>query len=522
MDAAAGSRAPNAGLTLNWRVTPMRLAILLTLAAIGLRVIGLGIRPLWLDEAYSAWFSARGWHELWTVVPTYETHPPFYYSLIKVWRAVFGGSAVALRLPSVLFGALTVPVTMACALELERIRPSARPLLRVGISGFLAACAPTLIQHGQEARPYALMSLAFAVAVLGMLKLMRQFAAGGPGDWRAWILLAAGTELTLWAHALGVLYASCVAVAVAPAWFSWPGDDRRFARGLLTAAAVALLYCPCLLIIAHRTGDWGSGWLAWRPEMLLQLIGLYAVPAEVLTIISVVATLIMMLLAKRAIQSGLTSRAWNEEKALLLLWWGPPLLTALISAAGMPLFLPRTLTPTLIPCYLMLGSALARTGSDKERLVLTAALIATLPSSSIAMALRPPGEAWDQVSAYLQHNVGPSDLVWLYPNDTALPLGDADPSASFRRRGIPANYPALGEKGPIRAGSPAVVSLTRAGAERMATDPALRTVPTVWLVTTHANFFDPSNEVPTALGRTRRPGPRHVWGYIAAQPFTRR
>src|SRR5438270_8706360 len=182
MDALAAPRAPFAGIRPNWRVSPLRLAVGLTLLALGVRLIGLGMRPMWLDEAYSAWFSNRGWHQLWTVVPTYETHPPFYYSLLKVWRGLFGGSAAALRVPSVLFGLSTVPLVMAAAIELERMRPSGRPLLRAGAAGFLAACGPTLVQHGQEARPYALMILAYAVAILGMLRLRRQFGEGDAGD----------------------------------------------------------------------------------------------------------------------------------------------------------------------------------------------------------------------------------------------------------------------------------------------------------------------------------------------------
>src|SRR6476469_1970244 len=84
-------------LGLSWRVTPARLAIALVLAALAVRALGLWLRPFWLDEAYSAWFSARGWHELWAVVPTYEPHPPFYYSLLKLWRELFGGEPAALR-----------------------------------------------------------------------------------------------------------------------------------------------------------------------------------------------------------------------------------------------------------------------------------------------------------------------------------------------------------------------------------------------------------------------------------------
>jgi predicted membrane-bound mannosyltransferase len=79
MNAASALRVSAPDYRLGARVTPLRLAVALTLLALAVRLIGITLRPLWLDEAYSAWFSSRSWHELWTVVPTYETHPPFYY-----------------------------------------------------------------------------------------------------------------------------------------------------------------------------------------------------------------------------------------------------------------------------------------------------------------------------------------------------------------------------------------------------------------------------------------------------------
>src|SRR6476661_7644029 len=95
------------------RVSPAQAMLGLVVLALLIRAVHLSARPLWLDEAYSAWFSARAWHYLWTVVPTYEPHPPFYYSILKGWRAIAGGDAVALRGLSVLFSAITVAVMMA-------------------------------------------------------------------------------------------------------------------------------------------------------------------------------------------------------------------------------------------------------------------------------------------------------------------------------------------------------------------------------------------------------------------------
>jgi mannosyltransferase len=519
MDAVSSLEAPQAGIRLRWRVTPVGLTVGLMLLALALRLIDITARPLWLDEAYSAWFSAQSWHVLWTDVPTYEPHPPFYYSLLKLWREPFGGSPLALRSFSLLFGIAIVPVVLAASFELERQQPSGRPLLRAGIAGFLAACSPMLVLLGAEARPYPLLIFAYAIATLGLLRLVREFAEGS-GKTTSWLMLIAGTELGLWAHGLGLLYAICLGAALLPAWLRTAMTRERLVRGLVAASAIALLYLPCLLMIVRRAGDWGTGWLSWSPSMLLQLLALYAVPVEVLTISSAVAALAMILLAKRAVQSASVRPGWTAERAIVLLWFGPPLLAALISQFAMPIFLPRTLAATLVPAYLAMGSALATVEKRGERFFLAAALTITLIPSAIQIAVRPAAEKWDETAAYLKRNVKPGDRLWLYPNDSALPLHEA--GAAMAMHGVPGDYPANQIKGPIRAGSPAVVSVTAKQATIIASDPALRDIPVIWLVTRQIGIFDPKNDLANALGRARRPGAAQDWGYISVTPYYRR
>lgn len=500
----------------------MRLVVGLALFALAVRLINIGSRPLWLDEAYSQWFSGRGWHYLWAVVPTYEPHPPFYYSVLKLWSELFGGGAAALRSLSVLFGVATIPVMAALSREQERQHPSGRPLLSLAMALFLAACSPMLILLQQEARPYALLIFAFAVATLGVLRLMREWAAGAAGTWRSWLLLAAGTELALWAHGLGIVYAACIALALLPGWLARPLDRARLARGLFAAVAVALAYAPCLVMMLRRTGDWGAtGWLKWEPFMLLQLLPLYSVPVEVLTIGTAIAALALLLLVKRALQCAAEHRGWNADRAILLLWLGPPAIAIIVSALAVPIFLPRALGPTLIPAYLAIASALARTPGRQERTILAAALAITLAPAAVQITLRPAAERWDALDAYLKAHVAPGDQVWLYPNDSALPLAAAG-AHGYAVRGVPADYPAIGIKGPIRAGSPAVVSVTPQQAASLASDPALKTVPVIWLVTRQSAIFDPANDMPTALARVRRQGALEKWGYINVRPYYRR
>ena len=520
MDATAPLGTPVSGRPLTARLSLGQLMCALILIALAVRMIGLGLRPLWLDEAYSAWFSSRGWHELWTKVPTYEPHPPFYYSLLKCWRFAFGGTPLALRSFSVILGAAAVPLVIIASTELERLQPTGRPRFRAGIAGLLAGCSPMLVFLGQEARPYPLLTFAYALAIVGVLRLLREFAAG-PGQWSSWLMVAAGSELGLWAHGLGLLYAACIAAALLPSWLKRPVGRQRLIRGAACAIIVTVLYLPCLLMIVNRAGDWGGGgWLSWKPAMMLELISLYTVPVDVLTISSAVAALVMILLVKRSITQAITSAGWNGERALLLLWWGPPILAAIISQLAIPVFLARALAPTLVPAYLLMAGALASVKTPGERTLFAAALTITLLPATVATAVHPANEQWTEVRAYLDRNVHRGDQIWLYPNDSALPLGEA--GELHRMRGIPGDYPAIGYKGPIRAGSPAVVSLTALQAKKLAAEPSNRDIPIVWLVTRQDHLFDPAGDLDAALSRQRRRGVAAQWGYIEVQPYYRR
>jgi hypothetical protein len=272
-------------------------------------------------------------------------------------------------------------------------------------------------------------------------------------------------------------------------------------------------------MILNRAGDWGSGgWLHWDTSELLQLIILYSIPYKVMTVAVAAAAITMLLLMKRAVQWGFQDRRWTGDKAMLLLWWGPPLIAIAVSVLLMPIFLPRTLAPTLVPAYLSIGGAVARSNARQERLAFGAFLVVPLLVCAIQTSLRPPPERWDLVSAYLSEHVTGGEQIWLYPNDSLLPLREAGAPVD-RMHGVPGNYPATGFKGPIRAGSPAVTSLTAAQAGEAARDTALRNVRTIWLVTRQSGIFDPHNDVPTALARGRQAGKLEQWGYITVQHY---
>ena len=92
------------------RRTAWLLLGILLLAGLGLwlRIVHISLKPLWLDEAYSAFAAAHDLRFLWTVVPQYETHPPVYYSMLHGWTLLAGDSLIALRSFGVIGGMLAL------------------------------------------------------------------------------------------------------------------------------------------------------------------------------------------------------------------------------------------------------------------------------------------------------------------------------------------------------------------------------------------------------------------------------
>lgn len=504
------------------RPVPSRLGSIVAIAvaaALLLKLWGIGARPLWLDEGYSHFFSGLGWRELWFETPEYEPHPPLYYSLLKLWRALLGDEAGALRSLSALAGILTVPLAALAAHELARLARSPRPMLAVGIAAALAALSPRLLASSQDARPYALLIFAYALAIWAWLRLANSFREGrsSPGRAADWLALGAGTALTLWLHGLGLLYAASLLGALLLVAAPGASRTRRLRLGACVGL-VLLIYLPCVLILAGRSGDWGTGWLRWDvarfPGQMLDLVSLHRFDEPVTPVLARILIPILVFLGIRGL---FLSGDRDIGRGLLLLILLPPLAAAWISQLAMPVFLPRTLAGILVPIYLVCALAIAAL-PRRHMLGTGGALVAVFLVNLVQAVNRPPMERWDRVTAILALEMGPRDTIWVYPNDAALPLGLAAKARSPVHP-IPSPFPALNLAGSHPSGNAGVVGLdgraARLWAERHPADPA----GTVWLVRSAPGLFDPRDEVLRGLAGNRRIGPRRQWDDLVLEPL---
>lgn len=457
------------------------IALALLAAGAAFRLHGLFHSPLWLDEAYSAYAVAHSFDFLWTVVPRYDTHPPLYYSLLKLWSLAFGDSLAALRSLGFVSGVAALFVSAQAGRELGRA-DGVRAWPVGAMAAALAAVSPLLIDMSRETRPYPLMVLAYALALASILRLGRTAEETGAIERAPFAAYLIGLCLTLWLHNVGPLFgiALVAALVVVLSAARLGTADRRLLLG--GHALVAFAYLPGLLILLDQAPTWvKSTWLGfrwqglhWKLAALLGAPGIVAASAAATLAVLGVATLVRLGRTRTAVALGLAALV-------------PAAASIALSVAVAPVFLVRTLTPIGIPALLVVALGAASQSGWRRWLASAAAvvLVAQLVVIDLGAARRRgPREDWYGAVRWLEQRYQPGDVVYAYPNEGALPFERAlgDLGLEMPTRPIPSAVPAFDQGGWHPTGSRGVVSLPPERLRAIAEDPRTVRTTTIWLL----------------------------------------
>ncbi len=490
------------------RLAPPLLALLIIAAGAALRLWNADSNPLWLDEAYSVYAATKDLHFLWNVVPLYETHPPFYYTLLHFWTLAFGDGTIAVRALGLACGIATLPLIALAAREigLYLALSTGRIRLLVGATLVMAAFSPFMVAMSNEVRPYPVMMLVMAAETCLLFRMARRAQAGAP----LWSAAFAGhlllLALMMWLHNLGPLHGGAIGLGFLFLVFRRDWSRTDWAAFLIGHLVVAAAWAPALYILIDQAPTWiKSTWLhfSW-PGLGRGAKTLWATPGLVAPIAAA-----LLALAGAAALAGKRSAGARTLAALLVMAGAPFTIAAILSVLVAPVFLPRTLTPVMIPGMLLVGSGLALA---PRRLVPLAALVLALlawPMGKASYEARAAGNRlyWFEVVDWVAPRFSPGDEIWTYPNEAALPLRYAlrDRGLDLPVRPIPTDMPTL-DPGPGAwnpTGSRGVFSLSKARLEGIAASPMAERVPTIWLFRMGAWSYDPGDHFRHALMRDR-------------------
>ena len=199
--------------------------------------------------------AGRGWSDTFKALAQHPEHAPLYYVLGRLFTALPLDPVTALRAASAVFGAL-LPVAV---FWLMRALFGRGPVPWVAAA--LIACSPLHFLYAQEARQYAIWTLA---VVASSAALQQALAQGRRAGW--WLygaLIAAG----LYAH---LLFALMLPVHAAYAWLfrAHASGSLLRPRGLpvkpwgIAVVAAVVLFLPWILVFLIKI-DRAASYTSW-------------------------------------------------------------------------------------------------------------------------------------------------------------------------------------------------------------------------------------------------------------------
>jgi mannosyltransferase len=356
------------------------LAALLLVAA-ALRFSTLGLQSFWYDEAFTPVhvLHASLGATLRSVVHT-ENTPPLWYVLIWAFSRVFGTGAVALRLPSAVFGLATVPVAWAIGRELTGRRATA-----IAVAAFVAV-NPLFVWYSQEARAYGLFVLMSALAMLCFLRVRQEPTP------RRLAAFTASASLALLSHYFAAfLVAPMILVLLGRQHRVREGADRRAS---LIACGVVALVGLALLPLASAQGGHGAQWIGeWALTSRLQAIPQYYLTGYMGAPLGHGIELLVAL----PILAGLAYGLWSvlepsEERgaliALIIAACGV-LLPIVLIAFGADYLAPRNLLAAMIPVTAVIAVVLTARRAGRAGIVFAALIAVAWLAITIDVDLSP-------------------------------------------------------------------------------------------------------------------------------------
>lgn len=332
----------------------------IVLLAGGLRLYGLQIQSLWVDELASVRYSDPDDLRQVVRLTRSDVHPPGYYLLLSLTRSVLGDEEWALRFPSAVAGVLSVLAMYFLGRRLYSEREGLATALFTAV-----LFAP--LYYSQEARSYSLLLLFSVLTAYFWWGTMTSLRAGKrTPPWEAAGYVGSAI-VCCYLHYFGlflILLQGICLLLLTP---------RTVRSVVLLYMPVAVAYLPWLPVLREQARDKPVG----APSFIQYLDFLF----NHSTVLQFLVCTLFALSLPRVLADLRRSRDERSLDSLLpgglLLAWflGPFVVAYLVAEFYVPVLTPRNLIISLPAAYLLLARAISRVlAGDRMRYVVVIGL----------------------------------------------------------------------------------------------------------------------------------------------------
>jgi mannosyltransferase len=323
------------------RFRDWQLAIGFVLLNLLIKLVFINYRDLGMDEPFSIWWAQHSIPEIFNMLKT-ENNPALHFLFLHFWIKLFGISAFAVRLPSVIFSSFTAGLIY---------HAGTRFLTRkTGIAAaFIYTFSTLQLYFAHEARVYALFELLAVCNLYLCLAISRD-----PGKKRLFIWLFFCDLLLVYSHYFGwiVVGVQVLVLLLQP--------SRRSIRKPLLFSILALLLCyiPNFAILFNRFSTTQGGTWVHKPQFseLYGNINRYLNSRYVTLILLLTGVSGMVILFIKNKTREMISRLRNDNAFwMIFLWFFFPYLAMFAVSFIMPVFLDRYILFTTPGLYLLIA-----------------------------------------------------------------------------------------------------------------------------------------------------------------------
>ncbi|MFB0533508.1 MAG: glycosyltransferase family 39 protein [Anaerolineae bacterium] len=396
---------------------------LITIIMLGaaVRLYRLGYQSLWYDEAFS-WAVATAPLKIGlAAILSDGGNPPLYQYFVLHPLHYLGQSEEIIRLPSVFFGILSIPLIY----KVGRLCFGQKVGL---VSALWLSLSPIHVWYSQEARMYAMVVLLSLGSVYFFLLTLRS------SDWKLWLGFIVFTAL-----AYPTSY-SAFLVTLAQLIFIICTFRTHYLILRQWALSQALAFLPTLpwviALLSRKMKSFGFGWIA-RPGPLDPLKTLWNFSLGYTEILTPLVSLSLLLFAFALLRGLWDQRSGSEgdppqiplfpyAKLFLALWLILPIgFVFLVSHLLVSIYIDRFLLVALPPYLILVAYGLLRIrhGIARRGLIFALTLAISLSLSRIYFdAEYYTKEDWRGAAQYITQHEQAGDVIALRLAASALPF----------------------------------------------------------------------------------------------------
>jgi mannosyltransferase len=397
------------------------------------RLIGLGTKPFWLDEAST--LERASLAPIALVHDSFLNHhmPSFFLMLSPL--VGLGDPQFWLRLPSAIFGALAVMLVFMIAARIAGRTAGVIAALVIGLS-------PTALAFSQEARSYTLEMTLILVALYGIVRLALDIAAASRpirtgGIRAAWLAFILGSAAALDVLGDGLPWLLTANVIGAFLLLQSPSRRQLLRNFLVADMIVAACSAPFYVLMTLYQGQGYVQSVMWIPPLDISRLWynfgsvyfMHVADSVTFHFMHVPTPHLLVWLIDAGLALAVLMAGWRlRHRPAMIAVLGTsfvllPLMFTIISI-WLPILLPRYILWSAAPFAILAGiggAALLEFFSPPRRIMAVSCAALLLLTNMAPYYHAETKPRWDIAAKMLAQDVAPGDVVYLYDTG-ALPL----------------------------------------------------------------------------------------------------